>query len=242
MDPTLGGAHAALAFVHQVHWRWDEAEREFEEALRLSPNDAAILSQYSRTKRYRGEYDEAVDIARRAAELDPQSSGSHYFLGLCYRYAGDFDAAAESFRNHIEINPVSGNGHAQLAFAEISRGNWAEALAELQVAEQLYGEDIQSIRIPQLANAYAQMGRRDDVERLFDALNVRSESSPVNAALWALMYIALDEYDQALEWLEIAVDNRAPDLVTLGEIKGNPFANPVLDEPRFQALRDRIGS
>ena len=242
LDPTLGEAHAALAFVHQVHWRWDEAEREFEEALRLSPNDAEILSQYSRTKRYRGEYDDAVGIARRAAELDPQSSWSHYFLGICYRYAGDFDAAAESFRAAIEINPAIGNRHAQLAFAEISRGNWAEALTELQVAEQLYGEDIGSIRIPQLANAYAQMDRQDDVERLFNALNERAENSPVNPALWALMYIALEGYDQALEWLEIAIDDRAPDLVTLGDIKGNPFANPVLDEPRFQALRARIGT
>lgn len=61
-------------------------------------------------------------------------------------------------------------------------------------------------------------------------------------ALWALIYIALEDYDQALEWLEVAVDDQAPDLVTLGEIKGNPYADPVLDEPRFQELRDRIGT
>ena len=80
----------------------------------------------------------------------------------------------------------------------------------LQLAERLYGNSILSIRLPQLANAYAQMERRDEVERLFDAIQTRAESSPVNAALWALMNIALGDYDQALEWFEMAVDDQAP--------------------------------
>ena len=245
LDPTLGGAHAALAFVHQAHWRWDEAEREFEEALRLNPNDAEVLSQYSRSKRYRGEYQAAVDAGRRSAELDPRSWGIHYQLGINYRYARNYDAAVESFRIALELNSSGGAGHAQLAFTHVSRDNWVDAVAELQVAEQIYGENIQAIRIPQLANAYAQMGQRDEVERLFDALDAleaRAEESPVNAALWALIDIALEDYDQALEWLDIAVDDQAPDLVTLGEIKANPYAIPELDEPRFQVLRDRIGT
>lgn len=242
LDPTLGGAHAALAFVHQAHWRWNQAEAEFEQALRLSPNDADILSQYSRMKRYRGEYDAALEAGRRAAELDPQNPGAHYFLGICYRYARQYDAAAESFRTALRLEPSPGNFHAQLAFTQISQGNWGDAAAELRVAEQLYGDNIGSIRIPQLANAYAQMGQPDQVERLFAALKVRAEDSPVNAALWALMYIALEDYDQALKWLQIAVDDQAPDLVPLGDIKGNPYANPVLDEPRFKELRDRIGT
>ena len=242
LDSTLGLAHAALAFVHQAHWRWGEAEQAFEQALRLSPNDADVLSEYSRTKRYRGEFDAAVEVARRAAELDPQYFFAHYFLGLSYRYVRNYDAAAESFRAALELSPSFSNGHAQLGYTDVSRGNWTDAERELQVAEQIYGESIGSIRITQLATGYAQMGRRDDVERLFAALEARAEESPVNAALWALIYIALEDYDQALEWLEVAVDNQAPDLVTLGEIKANPYADPVLAEPRFQELRDRIGT
>ena len=242
LDPTLAGPHVALAFVHQAHWRWAEAEQAFEQALSLSPNDAAFLSEYSRTKRYRGEYDVSIEAGRRATELDPQSAQSHYQLGISYRYARNYDAAVEAFRDVIELEPSSSGGHAWLAYSEISRGNWVDGTRELELAEQLYGERILSIRISQLATAYAQLGRRDDVERLFAALEARAESSPVNAALWALMYIALEDYDQALEWLAVAVDDEAPDLVPLGEIKANPYADPVLDEPRFQDLRDRIGT
>ena len=208
----------------------------------MSPNDAEILSQYSRAKRFRGEYDEAVDAGRRAAELDPRSWLAQYLLGICYRYARDYEAAAESFRLAMQLNPSDGYARAQLAFVEVSRGNWTAAITELDIAERIFGASIQSQRYPQLANAYAQMGRRDEVERLFAELEVRAQDSPVNAALWALMYIALEDYDQALEWLEVAVDDQAPDFVTLSEIKANPYANPVLDEPRFKELRDQIGT
>jgi len=242
LDPTLGLAHFALAFVHQAHWRWDEAELAFEEALRLNPNSAEVLSQYSRTKRYRGEYDVAVEVARRAAELDPQNWGSYFFLGITYQYTRNYDAAATSFRQALELNPTVGNLHAQLGFAQVSLGDWDDAVRELKVAEEIYGENIQSQRYSQLAAGYARMGRSDDVERLFHALEVRAENSPVTAAVWAQMYIALEDYDQALEWLETAVDSQAPDLVPLGHIKGNPYGNPALEEPRFQELRDRIGT
>ncbi|MGI9257320.1 MAG: hypothetical protein ACR2QQ_00660 [Gammaproteobacteria bacterium] len=242
LDPTLGAPHAALAFVHQAHWRWDEAELEFEEALRLSPNNAEMLGQYSRAKRFRGEYAAAVSTARRAAELDPQNFGNHYQLGINYRYARDYDAAAESLQLAMILSLDDGYARAQLAYAEVSRGNWADAVSELEVAERIWGSDIQSQRYPQLAYAYAQMGRRDVVERLYAALQTRAQERPVNAALWALMYVAMEDYDQALDSLESAVDDEAPDWVTLGEIKANPYADPVLDEPRFQTLRDRIGT
>ena len=242
LDETLGSAHSALAAIHRAHWRWAEAEAEYELALRLNANDVVVLNEYARTKNYRGNYEEAVEASRRAVELAPLDYLSHYFLGISNQYARNYDAAAESFRNVIELNPTDGNAHAWLGYADAARGNRVNAMSELQVAEQIYGESLQSQRITQLAGGYAQIGRREEVERLFDALQARAESSPVNAALWALMYVALEDYDQALEWLEVAVNDQAPDLVSLGEIKANPYANPVLDEPRFRELRDRIGT
>ena len=241
LDNTLGYLHGVLAFVHQAHWRWDEAEQEWAEALRLNPNIPNILAAYSRTKIYRGDYDEAIESAQRAAELNPRNSAVYYYLGISHLYATNHDAAAESFRRALELAPAFDNVHLRLGTTEGIRGNWEIAVSELQIAEQLYGEDIQTQRFSMLANGYAHIEQRDDVERLFNAQKARAENSPVNAALWAWMYIALEEFDQALEWLEVAVENEAPDLVILGAIKANPYAIAVLDEPRFKELRDRIG-
>ena len=241
LDNTLGHAHAALAFVYQAHWRWDEADQEWAEALRLNPNSSNILVNYSRTKIFRGDYDEAIESGQRAVDLNPRSLGAYYYLGISHLYARNHDAAAEIFRRALEINSAAANLHFRLGITEGIRGNWEIAVSELQFAEQLYGENMGTLLLPMFANGYAHIEQRDDVERFFNALKARAENSPVNAARWALMYIALEEFDQALEWLEVAVENEAPDLVNLGAIKANPYAIAALDEPRFKTLRDRIG-
>jgi len=242
LDPTQGRAHAALAFVHQAHWRWAEAEQEFARALELSPNDSNVLLSYSRFIRYRGDLDEAMRSAQRASQLDPTNFEIHYQLGIVNRYARNLDAAVESFRMTLLLAPSSANSHAQLGYTEADRGNWEIAERELRTAEQLYGDAINTIRLPQLAAAYAQMGRRDEVERIFEALEERARVSSVTEAVWASAYLSMGNNDEALRRLQLAVDSEEPDLVTLGQIKQNAFGNPVLEEPRFQALRDRIGT
>ena len=186
--------------------------------------------------------DESIRSAQRAASLDPKNIEIHYQLGIANRYSRNFDAAAESFQTTLALNPSFANGHAQLGYTEASRGNWDVAVNELRLAEQLHGEGINTLRIPQLAAAYAHMGRRDEAVRLFDALEERSRVSPVTDAMWASAYMSLGDYDQALQRLEMAVDNEEADLVTLGQIKQNAFGDPVLNEPRFRELRDRIGT
>jgi len=56
-----------------------------------------------------------------------------------------------------------------------------------------------------------------------------------------MAYIALGDYDRALPFLRVAISVQVPNVFSLGEIKANAYNDPVLDEPRFQALRDQIG-
>ncbi len=80
--------------------------------------------------------------------------------------------------------------------------------------------------------------------RLFGELEERERQSPVRAADWAVAYIALGDYEEAYQRLEAAVNDPAPasnDTIPLGDIKANVYSDPVLEEPRFQELRDRIG-
>ena len=42
LDPTLGLAHVALANVHEIYWRWEEAREAYERAYELSPTTAEV--------------------------------------------------------------------------------------------------------------------------------------------------------------------------------------------------------
>ena len=76
--------------------------------------------------------------------------------------------------------------------------------------------------------------------RLFGRLQ---EMESVSQAAWAAAYIALGNHEQALGPLEDAVTN--PETISgaanvLYFLADNPFDDPALDGPRFQALFDQL--
>lgn len=242
LDNTLGLAHAALAMLHLASWQSAEAEQAFQEAIRWSPNDSQILTLYGRFKRYRREYTESIRLGQRAVQLDPRNDVSHFQLGIGYRQAGDPDAAAVSLRVALALAPAAPMTHLQLAHTEISRGNRAEALSELQIAWELFGENLTTTRLAQFAYAYSQLANSEDVNRLFGELRAQEGEVQISGAVWAMMYIALGDHEQALDWLERASKDvslrNASDLLLLGELAANPYSDPVLGQPRFREALD----
>ncbi len=224
--------------VGEDHWRWAEAREAYEMAYELSPNDITLLPVYGRFKRNTGDYDDAVRLGIRAVELDPLNGSVNNQLGVTYRFARDNEAAAQIFRRRITLNSMQANAHSSLGIVEATRGNHEEAVRNLRRAEELFGENIgQVFRYAQLAVGYAMADRREDAERLVGVLEARAEESPVGEAVWALAYIALDDYEQALRYLEAAMATpSAANCVTLIEIKANPWAIPELDTPRFREV------
>ena len=161
-------------------------------------------------------------------------------MGISYRYAGNYDAAVASTRAAIQINPLGIGLHVQLAQAEAMRGNFDDALHELQIAEEL---DARSVhwRLAQMALVNVQIDRREAAAELLAELEEMSLGTPFTDASLALAYLALAQYESALENLTIAVEARSPARVSLSEIKSNYWGDPVLDtDPRFIELREQI--
>lgn len=245
LDPTLGFAHAALGNVHRSRWRWAEARAAFQRAVELGPNQPRILEMAGRVSRYMGEYAEAVRFGRRAVELDPKNFVLHYQLGISLRYAGRHDAAYAAFESAIDLQPAFAAAHMQRAFVEISRGNHEDAASKLRVAEELFIRAFdRAFQTAQLALAYAQLGRREDVTRLFSRIEELGREKPIDEAVWALAYIASGDYEKALALLERAFQEQAPDsILALSEIKANAYQDPVLEtDPRFVAARAMVGA
>jgi len=240
LDPTLVVAHVAHAVFLQNQWRWTEAQEAFERAYGLNPNDINVLSQYLAFLRTAGDYAEATRLSRRYVQLDPNGYDAHLQLGISYRYAGDFDAAVAALRTAREMNPSTESSHALLAQAEAMRGNADVALHELQIAEEL-GARSAHWRLAQMALVNVQIDRREAAAELLAELEERSQETLFTDASLALAYLALAQYEPALQHLAIAVETRSPNRIALSEIKSNYWGDPVLDtDPRFVELREQI--
>jgi len=72
LDNALGEAHTSLAFsLDLFDWDWQSAEREYKQAVELSPSYATAHQWYAWHLIVLGRNSEAVTEMRRAESLDP---------------------------------------------------------------------------------------------------------------------------------------------------------------------------
>jgi hypothetical protein len=76
----------------------------------------------------------------------------------------------------------------------------------------------------------------DEAVKLLNDLKNRSHGAFSNAAEVALIYVGLDQKDQAMAWLEKAYAERFSPLVLM-----RPCFDPLRSDPRFQDLLRRVG-
>jgi hypothetical protein len=93
-----------------------------------------------------------------------------------------------------------------------------------------------SAYIANLAYAYAVSDMRDEALKVLNDLKNRSGTGFSNAPQIALVYVGLNDKDQAMVWLEKAYAERFSPWVLM-----RPAFDPLLPDPRFQDLLRRLG-
>jgi tetratricopeptide (TPR) repeat protein len=221
LDNTTALAFSVLGIANRELWHWPEARAAFEQAYALDENDPSIA-------------------------FNPGSANAHRDLGIAFAFAGNEEGARAALGQCIAADPDMGICHIYLGFMLMRLGSYAPAEAELRAAERLFGDGMSPSAASSLAHAYWRTGLSADAERLFERLDAMAAERVVGAGSWPLAYLAIGDDESAYESLTRAVEKTErfePDegFFNLMIIKHNVQENPVLDEPRFRMLRDRIG-
>lgn len=180
-DPKLPGAHFYLGFTILQHGgseRLDEAGKEFDLELGLSPSDpypnffAGVVASSV------ANHPKAVGFLNTAVRFKPDLSPAHLFLGQSQMELGDDAAAEASLRKAIALNkdPSTNSFQIRRAYFLLGRlltrmGRKSEGEKNLTKAEELQGQMLESAR--------------DDIRRIFgEVVNVAKplESENVGAA------------------------------------------------------------
>lgn len=96
-------AHMDLGFVYLALAAVDEAQIEFEEALRLDTMPAEQYYWLGRVDYLRTKFDDAIPSFRAAIELLPTWGEAHAELGLCYYQLHRYDEAEEAFEYALSL-------------------------------------------------------------------------------------------------------------------------------------------
>ena len=237
LDPNLAEAHLALGkvlFFSEIDLAG--AMREYKRAIELKPNDATAHHWFGNdTLSALGRSEEAIAEVRRAVELDPLSPVINADLGRTFYYAQRYDDSARQLRKTLEIDPTFFYAHFNLGIVLQVTGDLAGAIAEYEKAKQLNDDLLMSTMC---AAAKAQAGDKDAALRMLSDLDKISQHREVVGYLRALLYLSLNNKDEALHWLEQDFEER--DGSNISWIKVDPLLDPLHGDPRFEALVQKV--
>lgn len=116
IDPTLPGVHVQLGEARLRLRQPDDAERSFQRALELDPENAHALAGLARAHLQRRQSYEAASAALRSIGLLYQNPMAHYTLGVALWRLRRFQHAVTSFEVALALNPNFAQAHRRLAY------------------------------------------------------------------------------------------------------------------------------
>ncbi len=234
MDHSSAEAHVSLAFATMYHYDFLTAEREFERAIELNPRYTLAHQLFGWYLCTMDRYEEAYTEFQRAIRLDPLSSVIHAMLGNVLIYARRYDQALKQCAKALELDPTSGPAHLGLGWAYRCKSLYEPAIAPLRRACEFYPG---STPIGVLGEVYAAAGYRGEAQKILEQLQELSKQRYVTPYVVARIHVTLGEKDEALQWLEVAYQQRAEWMVLL---KVDPCLDGLRPDPRFQDLIRRM--
>jgi DNA-binding winged helix-turn-helix (wHTH) protein/TolB-like protein/Tfp pilus assembly protein PilF len=237
LDPTLGEAHTSLAAVELFcHWNFTRAEEGFLRALDLNPNHTIAHLEYADLLSAAGRHEEGISEMRYAQSLDPLNLGLIMNVGDHLSFARHYDEAVEWYQKTLEMEPNFIRAYLRLALTYMRLGNPSEAGAMLESAKALAGGKEEPLAW--FAHVYAASGRRAEALRALSQLNLQAEQDYVPAYVFAVIYAALGELDEAFVWLNKACEDRSGWMIFIAV---DPVFEALQSDMRFTHLLRGLG-
>ncbi len=238
LDPLLGQAHDALAWVAYVYkWDWQLAGKELQRALQLNPNDVDAHHYYSHYLFTMGRQTEALAEGEAAASLDPLSQIQRNHLLWQYVEAREYYRAMQIGKEILETGRMTDpSQYLLISDSYAGTGQFEQAIALLHKAISLSPTRMELQAA--LASTYGRMGKANEARKILRRLEKLPSSQFVSPIGIAVVYCSLGDKGRALQSLAKAIDEHDASVSDLAIL---PAFDLLRSDPRFQNLLRRIG-
>jgi serine/threonine-protein kinase len=237
LDSMLPEAFASRGSLLQALWRWNDAERDYRRALSLDPNDAQAHQWYGELLLLTGRTPAARAELARAVALDPLSPVTLGSYALALSVAHAPDSAIMTGKRAVDLDSTLLVTRFMLGSVYLQAGRYADAVRELENAARLDTSSVQTEGL--LGYAYAKTGKSAEAVRMAKALEAADGSTSGATAAAARVYLGLGNNDKALALLSRAAEEK--DSFFSSEALGEGYFDPVRSDPRFVAVRRKVG-
>jgi tetratricopeptide (TPR) repeat protein len=150
-DSKVPGIHYRLGriFLSKSPPEAESAKTEFEEELKIAPDNASAEFMLGEIARQAGQWDDAIGHFSRASKLDNGFQEAYLALGMSLNSAGKFSDAIAPLQSYVHMQPADPAGHYQLATAYARTGRKPEAEREMTLQREAAAKNPQSTQAPQ---------------------------------------------------------------------------------------------
>lgn len=237
IDDTLAEAHTSLGVIKDTYdWDFAGAEREFKRAIELNPGSSTGHYLYAKfLPDIQNSFDDSIEEFQKALEIDPFSVGVNKDYGETLYYSRRYDEAIEQFKKTLIIEPNHATSHWWLARVYEVKGDYDSAFEE--IVKQRISVGAPPKEIEARKETYAKFGWKGYWQRQLEAIRQREERVYIEPYFMVCNYLRTGQKDQALVWLEKALESRSGWIPT---IKFDPLLDDLRSEPRFQNLMREV--
>ena len=183
--------------------RFDEANRDIDRALRLSPNHSDAFALQAIIAVAQNEKEKARELAQKAVTADPNSAAALVALSYAQQAHFDLDAALNSLQRAAQANPENALAWARLAELWLSFGQLSEALTAAQKAVALQPHLSRTQMV--LGFAYLTQVNTDEAMKAFERAIALDQADPLSRLGMGLAKIRDGELEDGRREIEIAV-------------------------------------
>jgi len=238
IDDSLAEAHAVLAGASQDLWEWDAAEREYQRALELDPNNTNARHWYALFLDRMGRFEDAIAQYKRALDLDPLNLTFNTSLAGVYADEGQYDRALDQFKKTIEIDPNYASAHDNLSRLYREQSKYELWLEEWKKAATLDPDPDELSIYEEVALVYAKSGFRSAQSRHVELRKQLAQRRYFDPAIIAYQSAILGDKEQVFFWLQKAYSEKSGALQLIKVVK--PL-EPFRSDPRYIDLVKRMG-
>lgn len=140
--PDRPEIHAFRATLYGFEKNPADAEREYREELKISPNHVPSLIALVRIDLQRDDTAEGIVLARKATSIEPGNADAHHLLGRILFADGELAAAAQELEVAKQLAPAAPavRGHLAMVYGKMGRIRESKAESDAYVALRKHAE------------------------------------------------------------------------------------------------------
>jgi tetratricopeptide (TPR) repeat protein len=236
IDPDLPFVSSTVAWSKLIRdYDWRGAEDTFKKALLIQEDNTNVLHWLSHTLSWQGLHEQALGLARRAVEIEPQSQLMLMNLAYILVDARQYDEALAIAKQAGDLDPGYTALRRNLYLPELRAGRTEDGAAPFVTYTTIIdGDRLAARETGDMMIAYARDGTVGNVTAELVSRSLLGSEDLAQALAF------VGDKEGTLRALQKAADDRSGSRSVLS-MKINPVYDFIRDDPRFSELLGQVG-